>query len=201
VFKEINTGTADENNLTTRNYFLKQLQLQINLQDDAVSYEFTKHFPELYFVGNWSAQAQENDPRSFNTWRYKNSIYIGLNLRIPIFDGFQTTSKVEQVRLDLLKARENYIKNEEITKNQLEEVILNINQTRRKIDSYKAGIDEAELGYEIAKKRYTSGVGTQLENVDALVSLSRAKVNYYTAVYGYYLYHARFDQLLAREDY
>jgi outer membrane protein TolC len=201
MFKEINTGSADENDLTTRNYFLKQLHLQIDLQDDAVSYEFTKHFPELYFVGNWSAQAQENDPRSFNTWRYKNSIYIGLNLRIPIFDGFQTTSKVEQVRLDLLKARENYIKNEEITKNQLEEVILNINQTRRKIDSYKAGIDEAELGYEIAKKRYTSGVGTQLENVDALVSLSRAKVNYYTAVYDYYLYHARFDQLLAREDY
>ncbi len=201
MFKEIFADTVDENDLLTRNYSLKQMQLQIKLQDDAVSYEFTKHFPELYFVGNWGAIAQENDLRSFGSWRYNNSIYAGLNLKIPIFDGFQTTSKVEQARINLSKAEEDYSKSEELTKNQFQEVLLNIGQTREKIDSYKAGIDEAELGYEIANKRYKSGIGTQLENVDALVSLSRAKVNYYTAVYDYYLYHALLDQLLARENY
>jgi outer membrane protein TolC len=201
IFREIKTDTIDEDNLPSRNYLLNQLQLQIKLQDDAVSYEFTKHFPELYFVGNWSAQAQENDPRAFSRWRYKNSIYIGLNLKIPIFDGFQTTSRVEQARIDLLKAEEDYSKNVEITRNQFQEALLNINQTREKIDSYKAGIEEAQLGYEIANKRYKSGIGTQLENVDALVSLSRAKVNYYTALYDYYLYYARLDQLLGKENY
>ncbi|MGE5812280.1 MAG: TolC family protein [Ignavibacteria bacterium] len=201
IFKEISADTVDENDLLERNYSLKQMQLQIKLQDDAVSYEFTKHFPELYFVGNWGAIAQENDLNSFGSWHYNNSIYAGLNLKIPIFDGFQTTSKVEQARIDLSKAEEDYSKSEELAKNQFQEVLLNIRQTREKIDSYKAGIDEAQLGYEIANKRYKSGMGTQLENVDALVSLSRAKVNYYTAVYDYYLYHARLDQLLAKENY
>ncbi|HVO74014.1 MAG TPA: TolC family protein [Ignavibacteriaceae bacterium] len=201
LFREMQTDTVAQNDVLERNYTLKQLQLQIKLQDDNVSYEFSKHFPELYLEGTWSDQAQENDPRSFSRWRYNNSIYVGLNLRVPIFDGFQTTSRVEQAKIDLSKAEEDYSKNQELTKNQFQETILNIKQTREKIDSYKAGIDEAQLGYEIANKRYKSGIGTQLENVDALVTLSRAKVNYYTAVYDYYLYHARLDQLLARENF
>jgi outer membrane protein len=185
--------------LLSRNPSIKQLELNIQLQDDAVSYEFTKHFPELYFTGNWQTQAQENDNRSFNKWRYNNSVYIGLNLKIPIFDGFQTTSKVEQQRIELYKSREQYDKTVKQLKNNLEDVLLSIDQTRKKLDSYKATIEQAELAYDIAQKRYSSGVGTQLETIDAMVSLTRAQVNYYNTVYEYYVLHAQLDQLLAKE--
>lgn len=186
--------------LLNRNPSLKQLELQISLSDDAVSYEFTKHFPELYFNGNWQAQAQENDPRSFNRWRYNNSVYIGLNLRIPIFDGFQTTSRVEQARIDLYKSREQYDKTVKELKNSLEDIILSIKQKRKQLDSYKATIEQAELAYDISQKRYASGVGTQLETIDAMVALTRAQVNYYNSMYEYYVFHAQLDQLLSNEN-
>jgi len=67
------------------------------------------------------------------------------------------------------------------------------------LDSYKATIEEAELAYDISQKRYSSGVGTQLETIDAMVSLTRAKVNYYNSIYDYYILHAQLDQLLANE--
>lgn len=181
-----------------RNPTIKQLELQIQLSDYAASYEFTKHFPELYFNGNWQTQAQENDPRSFNRWRYNNSVYIGLSLRIPIFDGFQTTSRVEQAEIDLYKAKEQYNKATKELKNALEDVLLSISQTREKLDSYKATIEQAELAYDIAQKRYSSGVGTQLETIDAMVSLTRAQVNYYNTIYDYYILHAQLDQLLSK---
>jgi len=171
----------------------------MQLQDDAISYQFTKHFPELYFNGNWQTQAQENDPRSFNNWRYKNSVYVGLNLKIPIFDGFQTTSKVEQARVDFYKAKEEYDKTVKLLKNNLKDVFLSIDEAKKKLDSYKATIEEAELAYDISQKRYSSGVGTQLETIDAMVSLTRAKVNYYNSIYDYYILHAQLDQLLANE--
>jgi outer membrane protein len=187
-----------EEELVNRNYSLKGLELTMQLRDDAVSYEFTKHFPELYFTGNWQTQAQENDIRPFNRWRYNNSVYIGFNLKIPIFDGFQTTSKVEQARIDLYQAQEEYNKTVEVLKNNLKDVLLSIDETKERLNSYKATIDEAELAYNIALKRYSSGVGTQLETIDAMVSLTRARVNYYNAIYEYYMLHAQLDQLLAK---
>jgi len=185
--------------LVNRNPSLKQLELSIKLRDDAVSYEFTKHFPELYFTGSWQTQAQENDPRPFSQWRYNNSVFIGLNLKIPIFDGFQTTSKVEQARIELYKAREQYDKKVKQLKNNLEDVLLSIDQTKKKLESYKATIEQAELAYDISQKRYSSGVGTQLETIDAMVSLTRAQVNYYNTIYDYYILHAQLEQLLANE--
>jgi outer membrane protein TolC len=185
--------------LLEKNNTLLQLKLQMQLQDDDVSYQFTKHFPELYFNGSWQTEAQEDDPRPFSNWRYVNSVYVGLNLKIPIFDGFQTTSKVEQARIDLYKAKEEYDKNVKVLKNNLKNILLSIDETKKKLESYKATIDEAELAYDIAKKRYSSGVGTQLETIDAMVSLTRAEVNYYNSVYDYYILHAQLDQILARE--
>jgi outer membrane protein len=184
-----------------RNYSLQQLKLNLKLQDDVVSYEFTKHFPELYFVSNWQTQAQENDPRPFSGWRYRNSVYIGLNLKVPIFDGFQTTSKVQQAKIELFKAQEEYNKSVKVLKNNLTEVLLSIEETKERLSSYEATIEEAQLAYDIATKRYASGVGTQLETIDAMVAFTRAKVNYFNAVYEYYILHAQLDQLLSKDTY
>lgn len=186
--------------MLSQNFILQQLKLQIELQDDGVAYEFTKHFPELYFNAGWASTAQENDPRSFNHWRYKNSVFVGLNLRIPIFNGFQTTSKVQQARINLWRAEEEYQKTSKLFTNRLNEVILSIRESEKKINGYKSAIDEAELGYELSVKRYASGLGTQLEMVDGLVSLSRAKVNYLSSVYDYYILHAELDELLSDQN-
>lgn len=199
TLREIAVGNYDESRdiLLARNSQLRSLELQINLQDDNVDYQFTKHLPELYFNGSLQLQAQENDPRAFGHWRYFNSVYIGLNLRVPIFDGFQTTSKVEQAKIDLLKAEEEYNKTSKQLKNLLLDVLLSIKQKREQLDAHQSTIEEAQLAYDIAVKRYSSGVGTQLETIDSMVALSRAKVNYYTAIYDYYVLHARLSQLLS----
>ena len=100
----------------------------------------------------------------------------------------------------MYKAKEQYDKTVNQLQNNLEDVLLSIDQTKKKLDSYKANIEEAELAYDISQKRYSSGVGTQLETIDAMVSLTRAKVNYYNTVYDYYVLHAQLDQLLAQDS-
>jgi outer membrane protein TolC len=188
------TKLMDANNFT-----LQQLKLQIELQDKAVSYEFSRHFPELFLTGNWQTTAQENDPKPFNRWRYINSVYVGLNLKIPIFSGMQTTSKVEQAKIDLMKAKEDFAKTNQLFANQLDNLLLKIDETKNKISAYAATIEEAQLGYEISVKRYSNGLGTQLENIDALVAFTRAKINYLDAIYTYYDFHAQLEALLASE--
>lgn len=200
-FNEISTGDYPSLSalMEDKNFTLQQLRLQIELQDKAASYEFSKHFPELYFFGNWAAVSQENDPRSFNDWRYKNSTYIGLNLKIPIFKGWQTTSRVDQAELELMKVKEQYNLTINSLKSQLEDILLKIKETRYQIDAYSSTIEQAKTGYDIALKRYSSGIGTQLENIDSLVELTRARVNYLNAVFDYYILHAQLEELLSTE--
>lgn len=202
TFIQRNVNDYDEYKdlMTNKNYRLQQLKLQVSLQDDAVSYEFTKHFPELYFNAGWAATAQENDPRSFNNWRYKNAVFVGLNLRVPIFNGFQTTSKVQQAKIDLWKTEEEFNRTSELFKNRLQEILLSISETEKKVEAYSSTIEEAELGYDLSVKRYANGLGTQLEMVDGLLSLSRAKVNYYSSVYEYYILQAELDQIINNQS-
>jgi len=184
--------------MNNRNFTLRQLKLQIELQDKAVSFEFSKHFPELFLTGNWQTTAQEND-RAFSRWRYINSVYVGLNLKVPIFNGFQTTSRVQQAKIDLMKAEEEFLKTDQLFRNQLDDLLLRIEESKNKISAYAATIDEAQLGYDISVKRYSNGLGTQLENIDALVALTRAKINYLDAIFTYYELHANLEALLASE--
>jgi outer membrane protein TolC len=185
--------------MSTENYTLQQLRLQIELQDKAVSYQFSRHFPELFLNGNWQTIAQENDPRAFSDWRYFNSVYVGLNLKIPIFNGMQTTSRVQQAKIDLKKAQEEFAKFDQLLRNQLDDILLKIKETKDRISAYASTINEAQLGYDISVKRYNNGLGTQLETIDSLVELTRARINYLDAVYTYYDLHAQLEALLASE--
>jgi outer membrane protein TolC len=200
VFAELTTDDYETSSriMNNQNFTLQQLKLQIELQDKAVSFQFSKHFPELFLTGNWQITAQEND-RAFSRWRYINSVYVGLNLKVPIFNGFQTTSKVQQAKIDLMKAEEEFIKTDQLFKNQLDNLLLRIEETKNKIAAYAATINEAQLGYDISVKRYSNGLGTQLENIDALVALTRAKINYLDAIFTYYELHANLEALLASE--
>ena len=185
--------------LDKKNFTLQQLRLQVELQDKNVSYQFSKNYPELYLSGNWQSTAQENDPKSFNNWRYKNSVYVGLNLKVPIFDGWQTTSRVQQAEIDLKKSQENLVKTNRQLNNQLDDILLKIEEAKNRISAYAATIKQAKLGYDISIKRYNNGLGTQLENIDALVAYTQAKANYLEAIYNYYDLHSQLEALLSSE--
>ncbi len=198
-FNELDIPEFEESaaKLEQQNNLLNQLKLQVEFQDKNVTYQFTQHLPSLAAFGQWQIQAQENDgTKSFFKYPYRNAVSVGLNLRVPIFDGFQTTARVQQAKIDLLKANEDFILARKNLKSRLESLILDIKRNREQIDSYKATIAQAERGYEIAVKRFTTGLGTQLEVVDAQVALSQSKVNYLQTLFDYYISNAELDELL-----
>ncbi len=181
-----------------KNKLLKQLELDTELKDLASSYQFTEHLPKLNAFGNWQTQAQEEDIRRFNDWRYVNSLTVGLSLSVPIFRGFTLDSKVEQAEIDLKKSLEEFDKTKKSLRNEYENVVLQIQKTEEQIEAYKAAVSESERGYEIALKRFGTGLGTQIEVTDGLVEVSRANINYLQSVRDYYVYHAQLELLLGK---
>ncbi len=176
-----------------------QKMLNVKLRDQAVSAYFADHFPTINAFGSWNIEAQENDSRSFPTWRYINSVNIGLELKIPIFNGWRTTSRINQAQLERDIAKETLHKTKKDLRNRLEETLLKISNQKEKIKAYKSGLEQAELAYNISKKRFSEGLATQLEIVDALLGVSRAKFNYLNGIFEYKTAIAALEQLLSKE--
>jgi outer membrane protein TolC len=182
--------------LEENNQLLKQIELDVNLKDLTKSYRFSEHFPKLTLTGSLQAQALDNDQRAFLDWKYSRSINVGINLSVPIFKGFSIDSKVEQADIDLKKSKEELVKVKRQLQNLLDNSLLGIKKTKEQVEAYELAVAEAERGYEIAQKRYNTGLASQLEVTSSLFDFTQAKVNYLTSVRDYYIYSAQLDHLL-----
>jgi outer membrane protein TolC len=192
---EYNAGLGS---MQEKNSLIKQMELQTELQILNAKYEWTKHLPELQAFGNWQTQALEEVFRPAD-WQFFNSANVGISLKLPIFSGFSTSSKVQQAEIDSKISEENYILTRETVKNNYENVLLQINKSKEQVDAYLVAMAEAERGYQISLKRFDSGLGTQLEITDALGSLLSTQVNYLQSVFDYYLNNARLDLILGKK--
>lgn len=185
-------------NVLQRNKLLNQVELQTELQDLNASYQFTQHLPKLNAFANWQVQAQENDDRAFSDWRYINSVTVGLTLSVPIFRGWELDSKAEQAKIDYKKSLEDFLKTKKAVKNEYENSLLTIQKIEQQVNAYNDAVQEAQRGYEIASKRFETGLGSQIEVTNALVDFSQAKINYLQAVHDYYVEQANLDLLLGK---
>ncbi|KAF0153234.1 MAG: outer membrane efflux protein [Ignavibacteria bacterium] len=184
--------------LKSSNILLKQAETQTKLNELSTDFQHSQHFPELRAFGNWQLQSQENDERSLTNWRFINSVTLGLNLRVPIFKGFSIDSKYQQAKIDYEKSVEVLAKTRKELTGDYENTLASIKKSEDQIASYKSAVEETERGYQIAQKRYSSGLSTQIEITDALVSVSQAKYNYFNSVYVYNILLARMDLLLGK---
>ncbi len=197
--------TVDEFDLMVEKMFkfnpvVKQLEQTINLREKAVGVYQSEFLPSLRAYGAWNVESQENDERSVGSWRFNNSINLGLELSVPIFNGWSSKSRVTQAELEVKIARENLKKTKEGLATQLKETTLKIVNQKEKLKAYTEAVSQAELAHSLANIRYTAGVGTQLEVIDAQVGVTRAKYNYLNGVYEYYLLISNLEKLSGKEN-
>jgi outer membrane protein len=186
--------------LYEKNPDLKQAELQVELSREIVSLEVSGHLPSLFLTGNLQYQAQAND-FNFNQYRWIRTTFIGLQIQIPIFNGFGTQARIDQAQASFQQAIERLNFTKQALENELKNTIYRIEQSGRRIESQKRAVELAELGYKIARKRFESGVGTQLEVSNAEVNLAQARLNYLQAIYDYLIAMSDLEKLTGKTNY
>ena len=73
---------------------------------------------------------------------------------------------------------------------------LSLKAAEQSIATSSSAVGLAEEDYKIKVIRYQSGVGTNLDVLDAQVSLTTAKNNYLKAMYEYNNYRAKLDKAM-----
>jgi outer membrane protein len=108
---------------------------------------------------------------------------IGVQLRMPVFGGFQLKYKIQQEKLTLQKI-DNSIK---AIKSSIDIDIRNtMIAYQNAIKSMQSQKDNMELSVKVArvtKIKYEQGVGSNSEVLDAENALRESQVNYYSALY------------------
>lgn len=179
--------SADVKNLTDYKLLKKQEQLLL-FQKEAVKAEY---YPTLSLNGNYGYQGLGNkfpigkgSAQGVNWFDYAS---VGLNLKIPIFNGFATRSRVRQADIDVQKLRAD-IKDTELSldlnfqnaKTQLTNSIITLN-------NQKENVALAEEVYQNTRNNYNQGLAPLTDLLDAENSLTTAQNNYSTALLDYRL--------------
>jgi outer membrane protein len=120
----------------------------------------------------------------------------GATVTVPIFDGFYTKSKVDAAWARYAQAGLSKENTAEITAVEVRRACLDLRQAQTIIDSQRDNIVEAREALRISEVAYDSGVGTNLDVLDSLVSLSQAQQYYASGIYDYLMARASLDRTL-----
>lgn len=195
---QLPTRSADSAGALTKNSQLRSLELQ----EEKLAYQLKMiedtHLPTLSAVFNWQYMTQSNS-FEFEKYKWVNTSMVGLQLNVPIFSGFTTVSKSQQMRIGqrAMALQRDY------AAQQLEaKVSLTRNQmlaARESMEAGQAAIALSARGVEIARTRYAAGSGTLLELNDAEMAYTNAHLNYNKAVYAYIKAHVEYEKTLGEE--
>jgi outer membrane protein TolC len=184
--------------LITNNPQIAILDNQVKLNDQNISLEESVHFPTLAAFAAYQYQTQANDVIKVLDYKFIKTFYVGLQLQIPIFNGFKTTSRVSQAEIGLSQSLEQKRNFTEAVKTQALSILYRIEQAVKRIEGQNKTVSQAAEGYEIAKRRLANNIAIQLEVNDAELALRQAKLNRLQAIYDLKVAEADLETVLGR---
>jgi len=133
---------------------------------------------------------KEFDKDHSETWT------AGVNASWNIFDNGITQASVNSANMALLKAQEASAQTDDQIRLDVRTAYLGLQAAEKNIQTTSVAVTQAEEDYKIAQVRYSAGVGTNLDVMDAEEKLTTARTNYYTALYNYNTSKASLDKAM-----
>jgi len=141
-----------------------------------------QYLPKLTANASYAAAFQNNSLGDLYKTNFP-SAYIGLNLSVPIFTGFQHRNQLRQSEITFLKAQ-NDLENMKNTVN------LQVNQARimyinglQTLNDQKKNMALAEEVLRVSKIKYQQGVGSSIEVTQAQTAVQDADNSYIQGLY------------------
>lgn len=173
-----------------KDYQLMQVTKQLNEFD--ISRYKKMYIPTVNLTGNYSQNQYSNkfDLTQKNSWY--PSAYIGLNINIPIFDGFFKAANVNQAKLRLRQTENNMDSLKIRIDNDVKQAQLRFSAALATLNFQQKNMELADKVYMQTRKKFEQGVGSNVEITTAFADQRVAQANYFNALY---------NAVVARVDY
>ncbi len=177
---------------------LVQLELQLDKMQTQYNLVRSQRYPNLVGFINYQAVSQANDFQLAD-YQWANPFSMGLQLSIPIFNGFSIHHQEKQVAIGMEQMQMQLEYMERNLTLQMRNAYTNMIKALEQIDSSREGVKQAERGFSIAQTRYNTGSGTFLELNDAEIALTQAKLNLNQAMYDYLSFETEYRKILGQD--
>lgn len=179
------------------NSTMKSIDIQIAMANKSLELINSQRLPVLVGTMSYSVQMQSEEFTFRNQW--SNSLSAGLALQIPIFNKFSINMKEKQAKVGLKQLEFQ----KDLTKDNMTLAARNsINEMKRakeQLESDKEAVKQAQKGYEIAKVRYSTGVGTVLELNDTEVALTTSRMNLNQTLFNFLKARNEYEKIIGKE--
>ena len=190
--KDVSTLSAGKIDVTKRaDYQLVQSQQALNTLD--VKRQRMGYLPTLAMYGAFQYNAQRQKFDFFDgSQSWFNIALIGGTLNFSVFDGLQRYNRIQQAKIAVLKGVNN-LKNIEMAA-EMEANVADISYTNAfaSLQTQKRNMELAQHVFDVTQKKFSAGVGSNLEITTAESTLKESQTNYYNSIY---------DMLVAEIDY
>lgn len=159
---------------------MKSLGVDINKQGIQAAKAGSR--PQIEAVFNY--EGKSNDMGEMFDSRHDNW-NAGIQVRVPIFDGFAAKAKVDEAKARYTQAA---LEKEDLTEQvalEIKHACLDLAEAESIIVSHTKRITNVREALKIAETRYLNRVGTNLDVLDSQVSLSQVEKDLTEAIYDY----------------
>ncbi|MFZ6665219.1 TolC family protein [Peijinzhouia sedimentorum] len=153
---------------------------KLDLKNNKVKYIPTVN-AFINYGGNMFADNTSDLFRLGTSW-IPNSAY-GVNISIPIFDGFYKSSLIQRNRLEIKQIENQFALLENNIELELREKRSQLNNSLERLKTEKENMELGMEVFRVTRVKYQEGVGSNLEVVEAETSYKEAETNYYVALY------------------
>ncbi|GAD05895.1 hypothetical protein PORCRE_1605 [Porphyromonas crevioricanis JCM 15906] len=181
------------------NSSLRQMDIQGDLLKKSKRTKQWDYLPSLVVSSNYTYNYMNNVLKLSEDKLWSPNAAMSFRLSIPIFSSGKRYYAVKQANTDLTMLR---LQREDLRRQISLAVEQQSDQIDKAVKSYGAAhkaATAAEKGYEIARKRYESGVGTLLEVNDADMQLLQARLNEDQAVFDFMTALYTLEKLTGKE--
>jgi len=164
---------------------LHQSEQWVNINQKLITIASSGYRPTLGINSRiqWDSFQDEIKKSSISSSAWNRSWNVSLVLSWPIFNGFETSGKVRQAKVDYSQSK---LANSQLARQvrlEVQDAWGKVDEARQRVEALGETVSQAERGVEIAQVRFKNGIGIQLEILDAQVALTTARVNRIAALH------------------
>lgn len=164
----------------------------LNSQDKLLSLQrkayVAEYYPSLALTGNYTYSSQSGgfDFLSSNSAAIGyGASAVGLTLKVPIFNGFLTRSKIRQADVDIKKANEDRRESKNSLNMAYENAKIQLRNSLSTITLQKRNAELADEIYRSTENNYKNGLATLTDLLDTETALTEAQNSYTQALLNY----------------
>lgn len=172
---------------------IRQLEMQMDKTANLLKMAYGEFLPNISIIASYSYRS---DLFNFKKKNWENYYTINLGIQFPIFNQFKRTGQVGELRVMKKTLDLSYKQLQDATKLQIQDLYLTMQEEYQNIQTGHKNIETAEEGLRTAELTYKEGLISILELNTSTSDLTKAKVNFFQAVYNYNIAAAELEKIV-----